>query len=545
MSSGRAVQLSPAASARRAVAVCMGKAARTGVRRLGPARSAAIAGKVTLAIDPGALASLLGELGRGYVLVTGSTGKGTTCQLLARVMRAAGLCPVLNTEGSAKRSALAAAMVVHAAPSGHMRSEPQPIGLIEADEGSLAEIIRHVAEPAAIVCTNLFRDRRDRDLESADATALLERALRSLPASTTLILNADDPRVADLAPDLPNPRLYFGISDPALGRVRADPTSGFPRCPRCDGELSYACVYYAHLGHWACGACGLSRPQPDISVTKVDLVGPSSIRLQVATATADRVFEIPLPGMYHVYNAVAAIAAATQSGLPDWSLAAIEQVAGGAGRMECIPVSGHEVYLARATNAIGYTEILRAVLGDGEPRRMLLGLDDMPGKQPDTSWIWDVDFGSLAGLVPGPIVSGNRAADLAVRLKYAGWLGDGQDRGQSAGATIEPDPVRAFQAAIAATPPGQPLWIVSTSTGLWQLRRWLRQHGYVHDDAHEQRSHTRSRLAPAAAVTALTRPPGRPGPQPSAPPLSGRRPMGLSRRGRHRRRQRGQSGAAR
>jgi UDP-N-acetylmuramyl tripeptide synthase len=450
---------------------------------------------------------------------------------------------VLNADGSTKRPGLAAALVVHAARSGHMRSEPQPIGLIEADESSLTEIIRHVAEPAAIVCTNLFRDRRDRDVEPADATALLEGTLRSLPASTTLILNADDPRVADLAPDLPNPRLYFGISDPALGRVRADPTSGLPRCPRCDGELSYACVYYAHLGHWACGACGLRRPQPDVSVTKIDLIGPSSIRLQVATATADRVYEIPLGGMYHVYNAVAAVAAATQSGLPDWSLAAIEQVAGGAGRMECIPVSGHEVYLARATSAIGYTEVLRAVLGDGEPRRMLLGLDDMPGKQPDTSWIWDADFGSLAGLVPGPVVCGNRAADLAVRLKYAGWLGDGQDQGQSAGATIEPDPVRAFQAAIAATPPGQPLWVVSTSAGLGQIRRWLRQHGYAH--GREPRSHTRSRLARATPVTAPTRPPGRSGPQPSAPPPSGRRPKGPSRRGRHRRRQRGQSGAAR
>ena len=106
---------------------------------------------------------------------------------------------------------------------------------------------------------------------------------------------------------------------------------------------------------------------------------------------------------------------------------------------------------------------------------MLLGLGECAGQQPDTSWIWDVDFESLTGLAPAPVISGTKAADLAVRLKYAGWLGDGQDRGQSAGAIIEPDPVRAVRAAIAATPPGQPLWIVSTSTALREIRRWLRQ----------------------------------------------------------------------
>ena len=52
------------------------------------------------------------------------------------------------------------------------------------------------------------------------------------------------------------------------------------------------------------------------------------------------------------------------------------------------------MYLALARNARGYTEVLRAVLGDGEPKRMLVGLDDRAGRQPDTSWIWDVDFDS-------------------------------------------------------------------------------------------------------------------------------------------------------
>jgi lipid II isoglutaminyl synthase (glutamine-hydrolysing) len=475
MSSGTTAQRSPAASARRAIAVCMGKAADTGVRHLGNGTGGAIPGRVTLAIDPRALASLAAEIGRGSILVTGSNGKGTTCRMLAPVIRAAGLHAVVASEQSQQRPGLAATMIAHAAASGHLRCDPQAIGLFEVHHESFAEIIRHVTEPTAVVCTNIFRGHRAGDREPGQVKAQLEQAIRELPASTALILNADDPRVANLAPELANPRLYFGLTDPAHGRVRADRTADFPRCPRCDGELSYACVYYAHLGHWACGGCGLSRPEPHVRVTKIGPAGSSSTRLHVTAGTAQTVLEIPLPGLYNGYNALAAMAAAVQCRLPDWTLAAVEQVTAGSGQMEHVRVSGHDVYLTVAENATGYTEVLRAVLGDGEPKRLLLGLGECAGQQPDTSWIWDVDFESVTGLAPAPVISGTKAAALAVRLKYAGWLGEGQDRGQSAGAIIEPDPVRAVQAAITATPAGQPLWIVSTSTALRGIRRWLRQ----------------------------------------------------------------------
>jgi lipid II isoglutaminyl synthase (glutamine-hydrolysing) len=550
--SGIAVQLTSAASARRAVAARIGKAARGGDRR---------------------------EIRPGSVLVTGSSGKGTTCRILAQLMSAAGLHPVLAAEGARLRPGLAAAMVSRAVVTRRMRTDPQATGLLEVEPGSLPQLLRREPPPAILVCTNLFRGQPggqpDSHVETAAVTALLKHAMRALPASTTLILNADDPRVADLAADLPNPRLYFGISDPLLGRLRADPAAGAARCPRCGGRLSYACAYYAHLGHWACGRCGRRRPEPDVSVTKIDLAGPSSSRLQVFASSTRTVLEVPLPGMYNAYNALAAVTAAMHLGLPDWSLGAIENVSGGPLRMERVRVAGHDVYLAVATNATEYAEVLRAVLGDGEPKRVLLGLSARQRREHDVSWIWDVDFESLAGLVPAAVVSGNRAADLAVRLKYAGWLGDGQDQGQSAGVTIEPDPVRAVRAAIAGTPPGQPLWVVSTATALAEIRRWLRHHDEVLGLAIAHGGHAAA--SPQARVLAAVRPTGpRPpgpglsgpqpsgpqpsgpqpsgpqpsgpqpsGPQPAAPPFSGRRPEGRSGRGRSGRRQPGQAGAAR
>jgi hypothetical protein len=239
--------------------------------------------------------------------------------------------------------------------------------------------------------------------------------------------------------------------------------------------------------------------------------------------------------MYNAYNALAAVAVAAHLGLPGWSLSAIGSVSGGPMRMERTRFAGHDVYLAVAADATAYTEVLRAILGGGEPRRVLLGLSARRHPHRDVSWIWDVDFETLAGLVPAPVVCGNRAADLGVRLKYAGWLGDGADRGHAAGARIEPDPIRAVRAAIAGTPPGQPLWIVATEPELAEIRAWLR-------------NYDRSRPAPRrSGQPAGPQPSGPPrsAPQPTGPPPSRHRPGRSGRPDRKGHRPRGRVGAAR
>jgi hypothetical protein len=176
------------------------------------------------------------------------------------------------------------------------------------------------------------------------------------------------------------------------------------------------------------------------------------------------------------------------------AIPAVESVTTGFFRMERVTIGGREVHLALAKNPNGYSEVLRALLGDGQPKHMLLGLNDRASnQQPDVSWIWDVDFESLRGLVPAAVLSGNRATDLALRLKYAGWLADtaagpvagdtvGGPVAGSTGATcivVEPDPLRALRLVLERTPSDQPVWVVSTYLVLWQLRSWLRRQGYV------------------------------------------------------------------
>jgi lipid II isoglutaminyl synthase (glutamine-hydrolysing) len=452
----------------------VGKTARGTVRRLGRGNGTAIPGMAALAIDAGLLAGLASEIRGGAVIVTGTNGKGTTCRMLAEVMRSAGLHPILNQEGANQRPGLVTTLLSHAGRSGRLPADDRAIGLFEVDEGSLPEVLAQV-RPTVLAFTNVFSDQMDRYLELDYLTRRWEQCLRSLPGDTTLVLTADDPRLACLAPDLDNPRVFYGLADTAHRRGAADSSADFPRCPRCTGELRYECVFYAHLGHWKCGNCGLARPAPQVHAAKVDLAGQNSTRIQIVTPAGEAVLEIPLPGLYNAYNAVAATAAATAGQLPAGALPAIAEMTPGFSRMERVTIRGRDVHLALAKNPNAYTEVLRAVLADGQPRHMLLALDDRAGDaEPDASWIWDVDFESLRGLVPAAVLSGNRAPDLAVRLKYAGWTGAAAD-----GITVEPDPVSGLRRALEETPAGQPLWVVSTYQALWQLREWLRRQGLV------------------------------------------------------------------
>lgn len=476
----RAARLRLAASgrrARRALAIGIGKGTRSSLRRLGQGNSTSFPGLAALAIDRDTLAGLAGQIPRGAVMVTGTNGKGTTCRLLAAVMNEAGLHPILNHEGSNEPSGLASTLLAHTGALGRLPADDRAIGLFEVDEGSLPEILPQV-QPVVLVFTNVFRDQMDRYLELDCLTSRWEQALQAVPAGTTLVLNADDPRLACLASGLGNPRLYYGLEDDAQDRG-TDSTSDFPRCPRCSGELAYSRVFCAHLGHWACTQCGLARPAPQVRAAKIDLIGSSSSRLQVESPSGDAVLEVPLPGLYNAYNTVAAVAAATACQLPGSALPAVADVTPGSLRMEQVTIGGRHVHLVLAKNANGYTEVLRALLRDGRPRHLLLGLNDsVSNQQPDVSWIWDIDFESLRGLVPAAVTTGNRASDLAVRLKYAGWMAPATGTSVTQVA-VQADPVLALQLALRRMPTGQPLWVVSTYLVLSQIRDWLRRQGVV------------------------------------------------------------------
>jgi lipid II isoglutaminyl synthase (glutamine-hydrolysing) len=470
--------LAPAAA--RAAAASTGKTARFLSRALGRGGGTTLPGYLAGRIDPGLVPGLAQGIPNGTVLVTGTNGKTTTTRILAGALRGAGLEVITNPEGSNLLPGIATALLIRTNRWGRLAAPASAIGVFEADEGAFRPAVGALS-PRLVVITNLFRDQLDRYFEVDFVAQLWRRALHQLPPSATVVLNADDPQVAYLGEDLPAKVIYFGLDDRQWARPGLEHAADSRRCPRCGRDLLYELSFYAHLGHYACKQCGWRRPDPRFVAWKVELQGLEGSRSAVTTPAGERILELPLGGLYNACNAVAAAAGASCLGVdPDLVQAAAQGVVGAFGRLERVHIGDKQACVLLVKNPSGFNEGLRLVLSQDGPKRLLLGLNDSGPDGRDVSWIWDVDFEMCRGQTCLIVVSGQRAHDLALRLKYARLLDAGPQTGTPhMPLLVEEDMVWAFFAAIARTPPGETLYVLSTYTAMWALRRELVRRGHL------------------------------------------------------------------
>jgi lipid II isoglutaminyl synthase (glutamine-hydrolysing) len=465
----------------RAAAVNAAKTVRFMSRALGRGGGTTLPGHVAERMDPGLLASLAAGLPNGCVLVTGTNGKTTTTRILAGAARAAGLEVITNPEGSNMLSGVATSLLVRTNALGVLNVPDSAIGIFEVDEGALPGAIETLS-PRLVVITNLFRDQLDRYFEVDFVAKLWETAMSGLPATCTVVLNADDPQVAHLGDDVQAKVVYFGLEDRQWARPALEHAADSRRCPKCGHDLLYDLSFYAHLGHYACKECGWRRPDPRFAAWKVQLDGVEGSQTQASTPSGDRMIKLALPGLYNAGNALAAAAAASCLGVdPDLVQGAAKETVCAFGRFERVRVGTKEAVLLLVKNPTGFNESLRLVLSPDGRRHLLFGLNDNGPDGRDVSWIWDVEFEACRGRLASLAISGQRAKDLALRLKYAGVCGDYSTRADASPVvpTLGEDMVWMFFRAIEQTPEAETLYVLSSYTALWTLRRELVQRGYL------------------------------------------------------------------
>lgn len=508
-------------SLRAGLAVMGGRAAGAISRRLHLGGGTSIAGIVAQRLYPDIVNHLSSQLAYGSVLVTGTNGKTTTSGFIAAILSDAGLRVWRNREGSNLMRGIAGALVIRARPGGNLRRAGQAISIFEVDEAVVPHMVEAVPLRVAVF-TNLFRDQLDRYGEVDSVSARWQRAVEALPASTTMILNADDPSVALLAGSRQDNVVYFGIEDATLDLAaqgispERHQTIDTRACARCGAELVYTMRFYSHLGHYLCPNCGFARPQPQVRATSVTMNAFDQLRITVETPTKQGEIVIPLPGFYNIYNALAAIAAA-QALQINWEpiVSGIQQFKPAFGRGERVQVAGRTIRILLAKNPTGFNEVLRTLFSEGENRHMLLVLNDNIADGRDISWIWDVDFERIAQQTSMLTVTGTRALDLGLRLKYAGVderamsivplaplraaagrtmaarpqkseAAHASSNGRLAGAGRTRPAARlaqtyglayALDSALQQTPVGETLFVIPTYTGLLDIHRELERRG--------------------------------------------------------------------
>jgi len=445
-----------------------GKLTREGLRVTGRGATA-LPGLVALTVDPDFISALSSALPHGVVCVSGTNGKTTTARMLADMTRIAGWQPIHNRSGSNLDRGVAAALLADASWSAEPRGD---IGLFEIDEASLPRVVQRV-RPRLVVVTNLFRDQMDRYFELDALAKKIADALASLPADTTLVLNADDPLVAGLALRRDARTIYFGVDDDAVGGTVPQAISDATRCPRCRSPLRYERVVLAHIGAWSCDSCGLARPARDVAATKI-VLGSTGSELVLGGPIAG-VFEavrVPIPGLYNVYNALAALAAARalDLGLTD-AIGALTSFRPAFGRLETVDFKGRTLRLVLVKNPAGFNAAIGALLETGRRPHLLAALNDRDADGRDVSWIWDADFETLAPSVEHAVITGERSRDLALRFKYAGLATERLE--------VVDDPSAAIERAVGDAPEGAEVVVLATYTAMLGLRAELARTGAV------------------------------------------------------------------
>ncbi|HEY2714593.1 MAG TPA: Mur ligase family protein [Solirubrobacterales bacterium] len=437
-------------------------------------------GRVLLRLEPEAIARLGGRLQGGTTLVSATNGKTTTAGMIAAVLAAEGRPPVHNRAGSNMTWGVATALL-------EQRGRE---GLFEVDEAWLPRVSEQL-RPSLIVLGNLFRDQLDRYGEMEALADEWAATVAAREGETAFALNADDPLIADLGRDREErPRegvSYFGIEDAAQALPQLQHAFDAKHCRRCGHPYEYERAFVGHLGHYHCPNCGAERPRPDVAATRIELRGMEGSSSTVRTPQGEIELELPVPGLYNVYNALAAIAACLRLEVEPVRIgAALREMRAAFGRVETIDVGGTGVSILLIKNPAGANEVLRTLKLEGERSAgggagidLWIALNDRIADGRDVSWVWDADFELLAGSVRRVVCAGTRAPEMALRLKYAGW-----DTGRiEVVAEVEGSLDRAVALAregAAANAPAR-LFALPTYTALLELRKLLADRGLAEE----------------------------------------------------------------
>lgn len=454
-------------SIRARTAAAVARATGRASRALGRGGGTALPGHVLLRLDPHGIEHLSARIGGGSILVSATNGKTTTTRLLAGALRTGGAPVVTNAAGANLMSGVATTLAEAGSALGAATQ-----GVFEVDEAALPAVAARV-RPRAILLMNLFRDQLDRHGELEAIAARWQGMIGTLPAATRLVLCADDPLVASLAPAGAEVT-WFGIDDPEAAAAALPHASDSTRCRACGETLTYDAVWVGHIGAWSCPACGLQRPRPAVRVVQAGLRGTAGSRPVIEIPGGRVTLDLALPGLHNVLNAAGALAGAIAMGIPGEAAAqAICRVPAAFGRAERVAVDDRDVVLMLAKNPAGANENVRTLLLDPGEHDLLVALNDRIADGRDVSWIWDVDWEPLLPRVRRLTATGERAHDLALRFRYAGMPPDRLH--------VEEDPGRALDDALAAVAPGGTLQVLPTYTAMHQIRADLVARGAVGD----------------------------------------------------------------
>ena len=427
-------------------------------RAAGRGGGTTLPGKLVWKLDPAAVDALAARLHQGVALVSATNGKTTTTAMASSIL-APTRTLAWNNSGANLASGIASTL---------LDADGADLGLLEVDEFALPELMRRT-HPRVVCLGNLFRDQLDRYGELEHIAERWRDAVTGLAPEATLVANADDPLVAGLAEGRES-RLLFGVDDPRRARNGLQHASDSKYCIRCGHPYRYDAAYVGHLGAYRCEACGHGRPPLDVAAREIEPDGLDGVSFELHAPDGSLRVRLAVPGLYNVYNALAAASLGLSLGVAlDDVVAGLERFRAAFGRFERFSVGDRGFLLLLVKNPAGANEALRTLEEGGVPPVLVVALNDRIADGRDVSWIWDVDFEPVLEGAEHIVVSGERAAELALRFTYAGFPRERLE--------LVSDLQAALDRGLELTPTGGELAVLPTYTAMLELRAIATERG--------------------------------------------------------------------
>lgn len=402
----------------KALSILLGKGVKQ-ISKIKGSNGSALPGLIVEKTDKNFIRKVLSKLPYGVVVVSGTNGKTTTTKIITELLEKQGLKVFTNKTGSNFVRGVISAILDNISITGKFDFD---IAVLELDEAYSVKFC-DVADVDYSLLLNVQRDQLDRFGE-IDYTAELLQKLAS-KTKKTVVLNREDPRVSKI--EAKN-KAFFGLSSKMVKLFPSDD-------------------------------CLLSAEDARVSDVEAKVVF-DSLEGRAAEYTFGKETygcTLTLKGNYNAYNAAGALALCLEI-LPDASpeklVSDLAGIKSAFGRGEDFVINGTDVELLLVKNPSAFQLSLTSFAGDGYDYMICINDKDADGR--DVSWLWNVDFTCLDEV---KCVSGIRAADMALRLKYDGVkVGD-----------IEEDLAKALDIFTGST--GKPKRIFSTYTSMLELRK--------------------------------------------------------------------------
>lgn len=341
-----------------------------------------------LILDPSLTLKLTKEILKN-IIITGTNGKTTTARLLAHFARAHNLKVLRNATGSNLERGVASTLINHSSWTGKIQKID--LAIWEVDEAAFNTVANKI-NPDLIVFLNVFRDQLDRYGEVDSVVKAWCQTLKTISSPTKVLTNGDDANTSKLAHCFSGEINEFGVRDQKiLGEQIA--TSKVPE-------------------------------RLDFEAINIKLQGLKGSTFQLTVNNEPLTINLPLPGLYHIYDFLAAFGLGTFLNIPAQEMVnSLKHYSPAFGRVEKLKIKKRDCYILLIKNPIGASQVLQTIISEvKENDSLILALNDNFADGRDVSWIWDGDFEILSSIPDrlSLITSGSRAQDLALRLKYAG-----------------------------------------------------------------------------------------------------------------------------